>query len=239
MKRALIIDLRFILQPNSQPNSTITNNDNYFLNIQNLEFASPATRSSDTEEAILSDQKSEVSKRSINYGTLSISINDKNKYSYHEEEKEEMDDDFEDNNDGEDEKEDKKEGDVGMKVSNEEEKEDEMKLQKIEDEDDGNDFNYQEKKRKEAEENKKILEEEMIIESKIKERRERKGRMFPSKEENTEKDSVAESIKYRKEKEFCQNLPDKDHFQSIRTFFLTEKVRLRNFIDFFNIYSMS
>ena len=235
MKHALIIYLRFrfILPSKSQPNSTIIHFDNYFLNIQNLEFTSPGTRSSDAEEAILSDQKSEVSKSSINYGTLSISMNNKHKYSYHEEEKEEMDDDFEDNDDREDEKEDKKEGEVGMKTIDKEEKEDKKKVQKIEDEDDGTDFNYQEKKRKEAEENKKILEEEMIIESKIKERRERKGRMFPSKEENTERDSVAESVKYRKEKEFCQNLPDKDHFQSIRTFFLTEKVRFRNFIDFF------
>ena len=187
-----------------------------------MEFTSPGTRSPDTEEAILSDQKSDISKSSINYGTLSISMNDKYRYSNYEEEKEEMDYDFEESNDIEDEKE---EGEVGIKGRDENEKEAVKGDHQIEDEDEEIDFNYQEKKRKEAE-NKKLLEEEMIIESKIKERKERKGIMSLTRGEKLEKDSITETTKYWKEKEdFCQNLPDKDHFQSIRTFFLTEKVR--------------
>ena len=187
-----------------------------------MEFTSPGTRSPDTEEVILSDQKSDISKSSINYGTLSISMSNKYRYSNYEEEKEEMDYDFEESNDIEDEKE---EGEVGIKGRDENEKEVEKGDHQIEDEDEEIDFNYQEKKRKEAE-NKKLLEEEMIIESKIKERKERKGIMSLTRGEKLEKDSITETTKYWKEKEdFCQNLPDKDHFQSIRTFFLTEKVR--------------
>ena len=57
-----------------------------------------------------------------------------------------------------------------------------------------------------------------------------------TKEENTEnvteteKERFTDSTQYKKEKESFHYLPDKDHFESIRTFFLAEKVRLEYYV---------